>query len=125
MAFCLSSKIGVLHQNPQIRINIVISAINLPGSCGAGGTGDAEIGLQMINTLWFPVFLCQFPQACARLTLSNGPDQPPNDLDCHIKGTEKSQDQICLVFKRRGLIPLALCSYYHLCDMDLADFSSL
>lgn len=52
-----------------------------------------------------------------------GPDLLPNDLDCHIKGTEKVSTKSIGSLQGQVWSPLALCSYYYLCDVDLGLFS--
>lgn len=67
--------------------------------------------------------LCQFVQARVRVAFSSGLDLPPNDLGGHIKGTEETDTKSIGSLKGRVWSPLALCSCWYLCDVDIALFS--
>jgi len=62
----------------------MIPAVKFLGPSAEGEIGGAEFDSQLINIFWVSVFFCQLIQAHVRLTVSRGPDLPPNDLDCHI-----------------------------------------
>lgn len=101
----------------------MILAVKLLGPSAEGGTGDAEFGSQLINILWVSVFFCQFIQAHVRLTVPMRPDLLPNDLDCHIKGTEAVSTKSIASLKGKVWTLLALCSYYYLHDVDIGFFA--
>lgn len=66
----------------------MIAAVKLLESNTEEGIGDAEFVSQFINILWLSSFFPVYSGTCQACSFK-GPDVFPNDLDCHIKGTEE------------------------------------